>query len=56
MMVVDLLWCIVVLCFWVGMLVMFMFVIIFSVIGILGGYLVGVDWLGVDVGSYWLIM
>ncbi len=27
-----------------------------SAVGILGGHLVGVDWLGVDSGSYWSIM
>ena len=29
---------------------------IFSAVGILGGHLVGVDWLGVDGGSYWSLM
>ena len=29
---------------------------IFSAVGILGGHLVGVDWLGVDSGSYWSLM
>ena len=33
-----------------------MLAIIFSAVGILGGHLVGVDWLGVDSGSYWSIM
>ena len=33
-----------------------MLALIFSAVGILGGHLVGVDWLGVDVGSYWSIM
>ena len=42
--------------FWAGMLAMPMLAIIFSAIGILGGLLVGVDWLGVDAGSYWSIM
>jgi phospholipid/cholesterol/gamma-HCH transport system permease protein len=42
--------------FWAGMLAMPMLAIIFSAIGILGGHLVGVDWLGVDAGSYWSIM
>ncbi|WP_269519222.1 lipid asymmetry maintenance ABC transporter permease subunit MlaE [Alteromonas sp. BMJM2] len=42
--------------FWAGMLAMPMLAVIFSAIGILGGHLVGVDWLGVDSGSYWSIM
>ena len=42
--------------FWAGMLAMPMLAIILSAIGILGGHLVGVDWLGVDAGSYWSIM
>jgi phospholipid/cholesterol/gamma-HCH transport system permease protein len=33
-----------------------MLTLIFSAVGILGGYLVGVDWLGVDSGSFWSIM
>ena len=33
-----------------------MLAIIFSAVGILGGHLVGVDWLSVDAGSYWSIM
>lgn len=33
-----------------------MLAMIFSAVGILGGHLVGVDWLGVDAGSYWSIM
>lgn len=42
--------------FWAGMISMPMLALIFSAIGILGGHLVGVDWLGVDAGSYWSIM
>ncbi len=29
---------------------------IFTAVGILGGHLVGVDWLGVDGGGYWSAM
>jgi phospholipid/cholesterol/gamma-HCH transport system permease protein len=29
---------------------------IFTAVGILGGHLVGVDWLGVDAGGYWSAM
>jgi len=42
--------------FWAGVVSMPMLAIIFSAIGILGGHIVGVDWLGVDSGSYWSIM
>ncbi|WP_438862259.1 lipid asymmetry maintenance ABC transporter permease subunit MlaE [Neptunicella sp.] len=42
--------------FWAGIISMPMLAIIFSTVGILGGHLVGVDWLGVDSGSYWSIM
>lgn len=42
--------------FWAGIIAMPMLAVIFSAIGILGGHLVGVDWLGVDAGSYWSIM
>ena len=42
--------------FWAGMIAMPMLALIFSAVGILGGHLVGVDWLGVDAGSYWSIM
>jgi phospholipid/cholesterol/gamma-HCH transport system permease protein len=42
--------------FWAGVISMPLLALIFSAIGILGGHLVGVDWLGVDSGSYWSIM
>lgn len=42
--------------FWAGVISMPLLAIIFSTVGILGGHLVGVDWLGVDSGSYWSIM
>lgn len=41
---------------WAGVISMPLLAIIFSAVGILGGHLVGVDWLGVDSGSYWSIM
>ncbi|MCV2883652.1 lipid asymmetry maintenance ABC transporter permease subunit MlaE [Aestuariibacter sp. AA17] len=41
---------------WAGLISMPMLAIIFSAVGIIGGHLVGVDWLGVDAGSYWSIM
>jgi len=42
--------------FWAGVISLPMLALIFSAVGILGGHLVGVDWLGVDSGSYWSIM
>lgn len=42
--------------FWAGIISMPMLALIFSAVGILGGHIVGVDWLGVDAGSYWSIM
>lgn len=42
--------------FWAGVISMPLLAIIFSTVGILGGHFVGVDWLGVDSGSYWSIM
>lgn len=42
--------------FWAGIIAMPMLAVIFSAVGILGGHLVGVDWLGVDSGSYWAVM
>ncbi|WJG08859.1 lipid asymmetry maintenance ABC transporter permease subunit MlaE [Aliiglaciecola sp. LCG003] len=41
---------------WAGILSMPMLGLIFSAVGIIGGHLVGVEWLGVDSGSYWSIM
>ncbi|MFT2091877.1 lipid asymmetry maintenance ABC transporter permease subunit MlaE [Paraglaciecola sp. 2405UD69-4] len=41
---------------WAGIISMPMLALLFSAVGILGGHLVGVDWLGVDAGSYWSIM
>ncbi|MDN3653523.1 lipid asymmetry maintenance ABC transporter permease subunit MlaE [Thalassotalea ponticola] len=42
--------------FWAGFISMPLLVAIFSTVGILGGHLVGVDWLGVDSGTYWSVM
>ena len=42
--------------FWAGIITMPMLAVMFSTVGILGGHMVGVDWLGVDSGSYWSIM
>lgn len=42
--------------FWAGMISMPLLAMIFSAIAILGAHIVGVDWLGVDSGSFWSIM
>lgn len=39
--------------FWAGWISMPLLVIIFDACAIIGGYWVGVDWLGVDAGSFW---
>lgn len=53
MMAVDPLWRIIAPRFWAGMISMPMLAIIFSAVAVFGGYLVGVEWLGVDVGQFW---
>lgn len=42
--------------FWAGVIAMPLLAMIFSAIAILGGHLVGVEWLGIDTGSFWSIM
>ncbi|MBF1199576.1 MAG: lipid asymmetry maintenance ABC transporter permease subunit MlaE [Haemophilus parainfluenzae] len=42
--------------FWAGMIAMPILAILFTAIGIWGGSLVGVDWKGVDAGSFWSVM
>ncbi|WP_199612101.1 lipid asymmetry maintenance ABC transporter permease subunit MlaE [Flocculibacter collagenilyticus] len=42
--------------FWAGVISMPLLALIFSAVGILGGHIVGVEWLGVDNGSFWSIM
>ena len=39
--------------FWAGVISMPILAIVFTTLGIYGGHLVGVDWLGVDAGAYW---
>jgi len=41
---------------WAGIVSLPLLTIIFSAVGILGGKFVGVDWLGVDEGSFWSSM
>lgn len=42
--------------FWAGVIAMPILAMIFTAIGIWGGSLVGVDWKGVDGGSFWSVM
>lgn len=42
--------------FWAGVIAMPILAVIFTAIGIWGGSLVGVDWKGVDSGSFWSVM
>ncbi len=53
MMGVDPLWRIVSPRFWAGVISMPLLACIFAVVAIFGGYFVGVQWLGVDAGSFW---
>lgn len=56
MMAVNPLWRIVAPRLWAGFISMPILVILFNVTAIYGGCLVGVDWLGVDGGSFWANM
>lgn len=42
--------------FWAGFVSMPMLALMFSAIGVIGGYWVGVQWLGVDDGAFWSVM
>lgn len=53
MMGVDPLWRVILPRFWAGFIATPVLAILFNAIAILGGYLVGVEWLGVDGGSFW---
>ena len=53
MMAVDPLRCIISPRFWAGVISMPLLSILFCLVGIYGGKLVGVDWLGLDDGIYW---
>ncbi len=41
---------------WAGFYCMPLLAFMFSAIGIFGGHLIGVEWLGVDGGSFWAVM
>ncbi len=53
MMAVDPIWRVVSPRFWAGVISMPILAMIFNVIAIWGGYMVGVEWLGVDMGAFW---
>lgn len=53
MMGVDPLWRIIAPRFWAGFISLPLLTAIFSAVAILGGYLVGVLWLGLDAGTFW---
>ena len=42
--------------FWAGVISMPVLATIFNAVGIFGGYLVGVEWLGTDAGTFWSSM
>lgn len=42
--------------FWAGIISLPLLAAIFSAVGILGAHLIGVDWLGVDGGTFWSVM
>ncbi len=56
MMAVDPLKCIIAPRFWAGFISMPLLTMIFMAVGIWGGQLVGVDWKGIDHGSFWSSM
>jgi phospholipid/cholesterol/gamma-HCH transport system permease protein len=39
--------------FWAGQISMPLLSLIFTAVAVLGGYMVGVEWLGVDTGAFW---
>jgi phospholipid/cholesterol/gamma-HCH transport system permease protein len=53
MMAVDPLWRVIAPRFWAGVISMPVLTAIFCITAVFGGYLVGVDWLGVDAGQFW---
>lgn len=53
MMAVDPVWRIIAPRFWAGCISMPILAMIFSMMAVYGGYIVGVQWLGLDAGSFW---
>ncbi|MGF7432651.1 lipid asymmetry maintenance ABC transporter permease subunit MlaE [Pasteurella bettyae] len=42
--------------FWAGVIAMPILALLFTAVGIIGGHLIGVEWKGIDVGSFWSVM
>lgn len=42
--------------FWGGVIAMPILAILFTAVGVIGGSLVGIDWKGIDSGSFWSVM
>lgn len=42
--------------FWGGVIAMPILAVLFTAVGVIGGALVGVDWKGIDAGSFWSVM
>ncbi len=53
MMAVDPLWRVIAPRFWAGLIALPLLTLLFNITAIYGGHMVGVDWLGVDNGSFW---
>lgn len=53
MMAVDPLWKIIAPRFWAGIIALPVLTAIFNIVAVYGGYLVGVEWLGIDQGQFW---
>lgn len=53
MMAVDPIWRVVSPRFWAGVIAMPLLAMMFNMVAIWGGYIVGVEWLGVDMGAFW---
>jgi len=53
MMAVNPLWRVIAPRYWAGFISMPILAILFNLVAVVGGYIVGVHWLGVDSGSFW---
>ncbi|AAU38319.1 MULTISPECIES: lipid asymmetry maintenance ABC transporter permease subunit MlaE [Basfia] len=42
--------------FWAGVIAMPVLTVLFTAVGIIGGHLIGVEWKGIDSGSFWSVM
>lgn len=53
MMAVDPVWRVIAPRFWAGVISLPILCVIFSIVAIYGGHLIGVEWVGIDVGTFW---